>query len=109
MKHFQCLFLTAVLIFCAELLVAQLNAPSPYPDRVVLNLTENPTTSVAVTWRTGVSVSEGFCELQPAAEGPVKNEDSETLRAKTTTMTYEYRDEPVIQANQHSFVFTDLI
>ncbi len=109
MKNFQCLFLTIVLFFWVDFLVAQVNTPSPIPDRVVLNLTENPATSVAVTWRTDVSVSEGFCELQPAAEGPVKKEDSKTFKAKTTTIKYEYGDEPVIDANQHSFIFTDLI
>lgn len=109
MKYAQILFLTAVLFFGAKNLVAQVNAPTPYPDRVVLNLTENPATSVAVTWRTDVAVSEGFCELQPAAEGPVNKEDSKTFKAKTTTIKYEYGDDPVIDANQHSFVFTDLI
>ncbi|WP_372948133.1 fibronectin type III domain-containing protein [Mariniphaga sp.] len=109
MKRFQILFFTAFLFLCANLLFAQINAPSPIPDRVVLNLTENPATSVAITWRTDVSVSEGFCELQPAAEGPLKKEDSKTFKAKTTTIKYEYGDEPVIDANQHSFIFTDLI
>lgn len=109
MKYFQILLFTAVWVLCANILVAQVNAPSPYPDRVVLNLTENPATSVAVTWRTDGSVSEGFCELQPATERPVKNEHSKTFRAKTTTVKYEYQDEPVIEASQHSFVFSDLV
>ncbi len=109
MNYRKLLFTALVMVFGVGLLMAQVNAPSLYPDRVVLNLTENPATSVAVTWRTDVSVSEGFCELQPAAEGPVKKEDSKTFKAKTSTIKYEYRDEPVIEANQHSFVFTDLI
>lgn len=109
MKYFQILLFTVVWVLCANILVAQVNAPSPYPDRVVLNLTENPATSVAVTWRTDGSVSEGFCELQPATERPVKNEHSKTFRAKTTTVKYEYQDEPVIEASQHSFVFSDLV
>ena len=103
------LLATLLLFLSINFLVAQVNLPSAFPDRVVLNLTENPATSVAVTWRTDVSVSEGFCEMQLAAEGPVKKEDSKTFRAKTTTIKYEYRNEPVIEANQHSFVFTDLI
>jgi hypothetical protein len=109
MKHIQFLSFVAFLFLCANSLVAQVNAPSPIPDRVVLNLTENPSTSVAVTWRTNVSVSEGFCELQPATEGPVKKEDSKTFKAKTIPVKYEYDDEPTINANQHSFVFTGLV
>lgn len=108
MKQYRFLFFTAFLGLLTSFLAAQVNAPSPRPDRVVLNLTENPAASVAVTWRTDISVSEGFCELQPASEGPVKKENSKTFRAKTTTMKYEYSDEPVIDANQHSVVVSDL-
>lgn len=89
-------------------LAAQVNIPSAYPDRVILNLTEEPSTSMAITWRTNPTVTEGFCELQPATEGPVKKENTETFRARTTTVRYEYRDEPSIEANQHSFIFTGL-
>lgn len=87
---------------------AQINSPSVYPDRVILNLTESPSTSVAVTWRTDLSVSEGYCELQPATDGPVKKENSSTFKAITTFTNHIYGEEPVIKANQHSFVFTDL-
>ncbi len=89
-------------------IVAQINLPSVYPDRVILNLTESPSTSVAVTWRTDVLVEEGYCELQLASEGPVNSENSKTFKAKTTFTNHVYLDEPVIEANQHSFVFTDL-
>lgn len=104
-------FLLALLILFlgVNFLKAQVNTPSAIPDRVVLNLTENPSTSVAVTWRTNVTVAEGFCELQPAPQGPVKKEDSKTFKAKTTTVKYEYGDEPAIDANQHSYVFTGLV
>ncbi|MBW6535913.1 MAG: hypothetical protein K0B11_12970 [Mariniphaga sp.] len=93
------LFTVLVMVLGTGLLTAQVNAPSPYPDRVVLNLTENPATSVAVTWRTDVSVSEGFCELQPASEGPVKKEDSKSFKAKTTTIKYENRDNKHLREN----------
>jgi len=109
MKHFQFLFFTAVLFLWAEILTAQVNAPSPAPDRIVLNLTENPLTSVAVTWRTDRTVNEGFCEIQPAPQGPVKKEDSKTFKAKTTAVRYEYGEEPATDANQHSLVLSDLI
>ncbi|MGC9353073.1 MAG: fibronectin type III domain-containing protein [Mariniphaga sp.] len=108
--NYKKLFFTAlVMVFGVQLLVAQMNAPSPCPDRVVLNLTENPSTSVAVTWRTDVTVSEGFCELQPAPQGPVRKEHSKTFKARTIPVKYEYGDEPAIDANQHSFVITDLV
>lgn len=109
MKHKRLLFTSFVMVFWVKLLVAQVNAPSAFPDRVVLNLTENPSASVAVTWRTDITIREGFCELQPVPQGPVKKEDSKTFRAGTTTVNYEYGDEPVINANQHSLVLNDLV
>lgn len=108
MKNKKLVIIVLMTFVSTIFLIAQVNIPSVYPDRVVLNLTEEPSTSIAVTWRTDVTITEGFCELQPATEGPVKVEDTKTFRAKTTTMYYEYRDEPVIEANQHSFVFTGL-
>lgn len=109
MKRFKFLFFTAFLFLWANLLLAQVNASSHIPDRVVLNLTENPSTSVAVTWRTGISVSEGFCEWQPAPKGPVNKGDSKTVQAKTTTVRYEYENEPAIDVNQHSLMLSDLV
>lgn len=68
MKRFQFLFFTVFLFLWTNLSLAQINAPSQIPDRVVLNLSENPSTSVAVTWRTSISVSVGFCEWQPVSK-----------------------------------------
>lgn len=33
------------------------------PDRIVLNVTEDPSTSLAVTWRTCYSIQTGFAEI----------------------------------------------
>ncbi len=38
-------------------LAAHVNIPSAFPDRVVVNLTEDPSTSMAVTWRTDAAVT----------------------------------------------------
>lgn len=37
--------------------------PSSHPDRVVLNLTNDPATSMAVTWRTDTTVSESIAQV----------------------------------------------
>ncbi|HPE76233.1 MAG TPA: metallophosphoesterase family protein [Draconibacterium sp.] len=86
----------------------QINVPSPFPDRIVLNLTEEPN-SVAVTWRTDTSVSEGLCELHPLTGGRIIPENVNSFKAKTTTVKYEYKDEPAIEANQHSVFLSGLI
>src|SRR6188474_812004 len=43
-------------------LPTQLLLPSSAPDRVILNLTENPQTSIAVHWRTATTMQSGFVE-----------------------------------------------
>ncbi len=85
------------------------NAATPVPDRIILNLAQDASTSMAVTWRTDATVSEGFCELQVLTGGRINPENTKSFKAKTSTVKYEYEGEPTIEANQHSHVFTDLI
>jgi hypothetical protein len=89
--------------------ISQENVPTPYPDRIILNLAEEATTSLAVTWRTDRSISEGFCELQPLTPTRINPENTRSFKAKTTAVKYEYEGEPTIEANQHSYVFTCLV
>lgn len=86
----------------------QHNKAKPFPDRIVLNLAEDASTSIAVTWRTDLQVSEGFCELQSITPSRIDPSNTQSYRAKTTQVKYEYDGEPTIDAHQHSFVFTDL-
>src|SRR5688500_3862002 len=45
-------------------------SPTREPDRVILNLTENPEKSIAVNWRTDTTVAAGFAEFAIATAGP---------------------------------------
>ena len=104
-KYFSIIF---IFILWTNAVLAQLNTPSPYPDRIVLNLTPEPTSSVAVTWRTDASINEGFAEILTAPEGPVNMENVQSFKATTKSITYTYQEEPAIKANQHSFIFNHL-
>ncbi len=103
---FNVLFL--FLTFYVSGVNGQYNAPTPFPDRIILNFT-GEANSVAVTWRTDASVSEGFCELHPLTGGRIIPENVKSFKAKTTTVKYEYEGEPAIEANQHSIYLNDLI
>lgn len=92
---------------CSQLF-AQTNFPSKWPDRIVLNPTEDPSTSMAVTWRTDVSITSGQCEFQTATNTRIKPEDSKLFKAKTTTHTFTSENEPTVKANHHSYVLRDL-
>lgn len=102
------IFSVAVLTFGSNVAVGQLNFPSRNPDRIILNLTQDPAMSVAVTWRTDNSVSESFCELCELTGSRINPANSTKFKAKTTTVKYEYEGEPTINANQHSCVLTGL-
>ncbi len=100
--------LTVWLIVISFNLLANHNLPSANPDRIILNLTGNNNTSVAVTWRTDKSVVQGFCELHPMTGSKINPEKVKTLQAKTTTVIYKYKDEPEVKVNQHSVIIDNL-
>jgi hypothetical protein len=51
-------------------IIKQWASPTKYPDHVVLSSTEDPSTSVAINWRTEVSNKVGFVEIALAEPGP---------------------------------------
>jgi acid phosphatase type 7 len=63
----------------------QLLFPSREPDRVILNLAENPETSIAVNWRTDTTVSSGVVEWAIATPGP---EFLSTVKSVTASMEF---------------------
>ncbi len=86
----------------------QINIATKFPDRIILNPTPDPATSVAVTWRTDTTIHTGFCEWQPATDTKIKAEESITARANTKTVCYPYKDEPTITSNHHSYIVKGL-
>jgi hypothetical protein len=87
---------------------AQPNLATSYPDRIILNLTEDASTSVAVTWRTSTDILEGYCQLQLTSGTRINPKTGEIFLAETSTIEYTPENEPSIKSNQHSYVFTDL-
>ncbi len=108
MKSKKILFTLIVLVFWANRLTAQVNAPKPFPDRIILNLAEDASTSLAVTWRTDLSITEGFCELQPMTPTRIDPANTRSFQAKTRSVSYEVEGETPIEANQHSYIFRNL-
>ena len=96
------IFLSSLQIF------SQSNIPTKYPDRIILNLTEDPSSSMAVTWRTDTTISNAFCELQPATDTRINPNSSKSFKALTLSMEYTSEDESILSANQHSYIFTEL-
>ncbi len=95
-------------IFSIVQAFAQSNFPSNFPDRIVLNLTEDPSTSMAITWRTDTTIQTSYCELQSATDTRINPKDSKSFEAKTISVEYSSESEPTILANQHSHIFVGL-
>jgi 3',5'-cyclic AMP phosphodiesterase CpdA len=106
-RFFLCVSFISLL--CCNFTLGQVNKASENPDRIVLNLKQEPSTSMAVTWRTSTGVLNGFCQLQFLTNGRIDVEASRVIKAQTVATVAEFENEPVIQSNQHSLIITDLV
>jgi len=77
--------------------------PSARPDRVMATWKGDPTTSLAVTWRTAIGARNGVAQIAPATASPRFVADAKTISA--TSEILEADDGP---AQHHSAAFTDL-
>ncbi|MEM6767690.1 MAG: metallophosphoesterase family protein [Bacteroidota bacterium] len=83
--------------------------PSLHPDHIMLNLTEDPSTSMSVTWRTNVEVLKGYAEIALATAAPKFWRNATTLKAHTQSMNaMSVRGAQTI-SNYHSVTFTQLL
>ena len=77
--------------------------PSKLPDRIMLNLTSDPTRSMAVTWRTSTQIDSGVVQYTEADPSPDLEDKATTLPAVTT-----FYKSDASEANYHSTVMEDL-
>ncbi len=82
--------------------------PSREPDRVILNLTANPETSIAVNWRTDTTTAAGFVEWTTATPGPDFRENVGKLEAKREKLKVKHLEEPEVKANYFSATINEL-
>ena len=77
--------------------------PSSVPDRICLCLTEQPATSMAVTWRTDEKTSKAIAQLAPAAGGPGFTKSAVSVEGATQRL-----ESNLGPAHFHEARFTDL-
>ncbi|MBS1749743.1 MAG: metallophosphoesterase family protein [Bacteroidetes bacterium] len=75
----------------------------PDPDRIVLNVTEDPSTSLAVTWRTCDTISTSIAEIMEASSDPMA-----TLKAVKQVAHSEKFQYDNISVFYHSYIFKNL-
>src|SRR5688572_13028527 len=77
-------------------------SPTQDPDRVILNLTESPETSVAVNWRTDTTVLEGTVEWAEATAGTEFLNNTKRVVADKERLKVKHLEEPEVVANYFS-------
>ncbi|GAB3282160.1 metallophosphoesterase family protein [Larkinella harenae] len=78
--------------------------PSSMPDRIILNVTVDPATSVAANWRTAETVTESYAEIAVAEADPRFVAKAKRLTARTERLAWEGTP----TANYHSVIFENL-
>ena len=78
--------------------------PGDFPDRIILNVTQDPSTSMALNWRTKESVPESFAEIALADADPRFVE--KVKRKKAVSQKLVFNDTPT--AIYHSIIFDNL-
>ncbi|UTA67120.1 metallophosphoesterase family protein [Emticicia sp. 21SJ11W-3] len=82
--------------------------PSATPDRIILNLTATPETSVAVNWRTDSTINKGEIQFAQATDGTQFQKNIRTINAISENLKVKYPNEPEINAYYHSGVIENL-
>ena len=86
--------------------------PSKVPDRIIVNLTEDPSHSFAVNWRSEQSVEEAFVEIALEGHGPDHRLPGVARRIKAKTQMFENENkrdnEPLVKAAYHSAIVDGL-
>lgn len=82
--------------------------PTHTPDRVILNLTEKPETSIAVNWRTDSTIVSGRIEWAVATAGPEFLDQVKKVESQLERLTVKRPDEPKVVANYHSAIVDNL-
>ena len=102
--HFACVFAQST---------QNVYPPLTLPDRINLSVTQDPSTSMAVTWRTHPSVQQGKAEIVLANANPLSVREAESIPAITENITtkdgnYKELYWQGVTANYHSVVFENL-
>ena len=72
------------------------------PDRVILNLTESPETSIAVNWRTDTTIVSGTVEWAEATAGTEFLNNKKSVAADKERLKVKHLEEAAVVANYFS-------
>lgn len=104
------LALALVLAAPAPMVMAGVQDAAPaFPERVIVNLTAEPATSLAFTWRTPRDAAgQGFIEYAPLGPGPDFARHAVRLPAQREAADFVTRDDGPVSADYYSVVLSGL-
>ncbi len=82
--------------------------PTLVPDRIILNLTNDPTHSVAVNWRTDTTVIQSKAQVAAATHGPEFLKNIRDIKANRELLTHKPENDPEVSAAYHSAIIDGL-
>jgi len=82
--------------------------PSAYPDRIVLNWSDDPATTLSVTWRTDAGVTGSVAQVALARAEPSFYTEAETIDADTERLELTTENGDSLTAQYHSATFRGL-
>ncbi len=83
--------------------------PTVYPDRIVLNFGQNPSSEVNVTWRTHTDIKQAYAEIALATAAPRFWKNGKTMTAKTELLNAQQVEDANVMAHYHSAEFRGLL
>jgi len=60
--------------------------PTAFPDRILLNATQDPATSLAVSWRTHADATDTYAQISVAVDSPALHLTAELVQGSSTTL-----------------------
>ena len=87
------------LALCATPAFAQ---TSILPERVIVNLTDAPATSLAFNWRAAPGSGDGFVEYAPLTPGPAFAQQAVRIAAQRSPAAFKTRDGEDVSADYYS-------
>jgi len=82
--------------------------PTLHPDRIIQNMTEDPSSGFSVTWRTDTTSTRAMLQVALASANPGFTSDAETVEAKTELTKVYDADHGQLPVNYHSVTLTNL-
>lgn len=89
-------------------LTSNLLFPTMVPDRIILNLTNDPIHSVAVNWRTDIAVTQSTVQVATATHGPEFLKEVRDIKGSRELLTHKPENDPEVSAAYHSAIIDGL-